>query len=511
MDRRLPAPAIDVPSTRRGTRVDRERHHKLQQLRREGREPFPDVHLRSRSLAATIYASHDPRTLDPGEHGSWRYVVAGRLVARRKHRHATFFDVRDQSGVVELCARRDLPNHAKCSQLLSADIGDIVAAEGIVYVTDNHKLTLSVLASRLLTKALRSPPARTNGVTTANARSRQREVDLLADERARTQVKTRSAMTASIREWMRQNLFIEVEGALPQLFADGAEAELPAAAHSDPLSENVRLRSSSRLYLRRCLLSGLERVYELNKCFGSVRGPHRNGPDATALEWSAAYIDSKESARQAENVILHAAAAIVPEMRVLWHGSSIDLRSPWRSTTVRQGILERCGLDILAADSSVIARHLPSVTCAGENSWASLVNQLYARLLEPQLIDPTIVYDFPLAGRALVRRHPIHDDLAEGFRVVIGGVEVGSGDSELNDPQELSARLAAQKSFVPGENDRTAAYREEEVRLLEYGLYPAATARLEIDRLLMLLSGSDTVHDVVPLPLLASLAQASVS
>ncbi len=405
MNRRL-APTVDVPFARRGPRVDRERHHKLQQLRLQGREPFPDVYLPSRSLAATIYASHDPRTLDIGEHRSWRYVVAGRLVARRKHRHATFFDLRDQSGVIELCVRRDRPDHAECSQLLGADIGDILTADGAVYVTDNHKLALSVLTSRLLSKALRSPPTRTNGVTSTDTRSHRRELDLLADEHARMLFKTRSTLTQSIREWMRQSSFIEVEG------------------------------PSSRLYLRRCLLSGLERVYQLGKCFGSVHSSRRNGLDATMLEWSAAYIDYGEAARQAEDLVLYAAASIAPEMRVLWHGSSIDLRSPWRTVTVREGIREHCGLDILAADSPAIARHLPSGARAGERGWGSLVNELYTALVEPTLMQPTIVFDFPLSGRALAKRHPVHDELAGGFRVVIGGIEVASGDSELNDPQE---------------------------------------------------------------------------
>jgi lysyl-tRNA synthetase class 2 len=472
MNQRLPARGNAVPFTTRRPRVDPERYDKLQQLRLEGPEPFPDVHLRSRSLAATIYASHDPRTLDPGEHLSWRYTVAGRLVARRKHRHATFFDLRDQSGVVELCARRDQPTHADSMQLLGANIGDILAAEGTVYVTDNHRLALSVLASRLLTKALRPPPTRTNGITTTGAGSHQREPELLANKQARVRVIARSELTATARDWMRQNLFLEVSSSAP-----------------------------SRLHLRRCLLSGLERVYELKRCFGSDNS-QVDGADATTLAWSAAYIDCKESARQTETLIQRAAASIAPDMRVSSQGRSIDLRGPWRSTTVRQGILEQTGIDILAADANAIARHLPSSVPAAESSWASLVNQLYAQLLEPKLIEPTIVYDFPLAARALVRRHPVHRDLADCFRVVIGGAEVARGDSELNDPEELWARVNAGRDSSPGGHGPAAAYQEEEVRLLEYGLFPAASAQVQLERLLLLLTGNDTMQDAVPLRLL---------
>lgn len=502
MSHRLAAPPLAGPPVRNGHRVDRERHHKLQQLRLGGCEPFPDVHLRLRSLASTIHATHDARVLDTGEHRSWRYVVAGRLVARRKHRHATFFDLRDQSGVIELCVKRDRLNHVQRPQLLVAEIGDIVAAEGTIYVTDNHKLALSVFASRLLTKALRSPPSRKDAATRTGTSYRQRELDLLADERARMLFKVRSSMMESIREWMRQNLFVEVEGPVPQLFSDGAQAHPQVLANSCLPSRDAALRTTSRLYLRRCLLSGLERVYELGKCFRTVHGSQRNGFEPTMLEWSAAYIDYREAARQAEDLVLHASVSIVPEMRALWHGHSIDLRSPWRTATVREGILEQCQLDILGADSSEIARRLPSATRAGDTGWGSLVNEVYIRLLEPTLVQPTIVYDFPLAGQALAKRHPVHDELAGGFRVVIGGIEVASGDSELNDPQELWARLAAQERSASGEAGPTPDYRDEEVRLLEYGLCPAASARLDVDRLIMLLTGSDTVRDVVPFPLL---------
>ena len=498
MSPRLAAPVIDAPFPRRSGKVDRERHHKLRQLRLQGREPFPDVHLPSRSPAAAVLAAHDPRLLDPGEHRTWRYVVAGRLIARRKHRHAVFLDLRDQSGVIELCVKRDRLDDVRCAPLLSADIGDIVAAEGHIYVTDNHKLTLAILASRLLTKALRSPPARTNGAAGTAPKYRQRELDLLANERTQLLFEARSSVTATLREYMAQGSFIEVEGPPAQPLPIEAP---PAPVDPGGNGREISLRASARTHLRRCLLGGLERVYELGKHARDDRASQRHAPELTMLDWSAAYIDYKEAARQAEEVIRYAAAACTPEMQALWHGHAIDLRGPWQATTVQQTILELCGIDIFAADAAALARQLPSGAHAGEDSWGELVNEIYTTLVQPTLIQPTVVHDHPLIDRSLVKRHPVHDQLACSFHVVIGGCEVAAGESELNDPYEHWERLTAQAKSSPVRNGAMSAYRDREVRLLEYGLCPAASARLQVDRLIMLLTGSDTVHDVVPFPL----------
>lgn len=200
-----------------------------------------------------------------------------------------------------------------------------------------------------------------------------------------------------------------------------------------------------------------------------------------------------------------AASAIAPEMRVRWHGDPIDLRGPWRTTTVRESIAEHCGVNVLAADAVALAQHLPHRARAGDgHSWDSLVNELYATFVEPKLLQPTIVCDFPLAGRTLVKHHPAHNKLAASFAVVIGGIEIVEGDGELTDPHEQRARSTARQGCASDESSATPIHLDQQVRLLEYGLSPAAGARLNVDRLVMLLTESDTVRDVVPLPPLAS-------
>jgi lysyl-tRNA synthetase, class II len=492
MSRRSAARTIDTPFIPPGRKIDRERHHKLAQLHLRGHEPYPNAQLPLRSLAAEIYTAHDPRVLGPGEHDALRHVVAGRLVARRKHRHATFLDLRDESGIVELCARRDRPDQTQRSQILDADIGDIVTATGNVYVTDNHKLTLSVTSSKLLSKALRSPPAQHSSASAQAMRYHQPELDLLANESTRLLFKIRSSATHAIRQWMSQNSFVEVEAPVLQPVA-GTSTVGPLVIHSSASSRELALRTSNRLYLRRCLLGGLERVYELGKCFENAS--HRDSLELTVLEWSAAYVDAHQVAHQAKELILHMAEAVPAGMHPQWRGHSIDLAGPWHTTTMRECISEQCGLDILESDCTALARHLPPGTSNSNSDWGALVNELYTTLVRPKIVQPTIVYDLPLAGQALTKPHPLHRELASSFGVVVGGVQVASGGTELNDPQEQRRRLAS--------GDRCAwnCSSDEEVRLLEYGLCPAASARLSVDRVVMLLTGRDNLRDVIPFPL----------
>ncbi len=469
MSRRLAVPAVPTPFCAGGPRCDRTRLRKLQQMRLQGREPFPKVQLSSRVLATAIHASHDPGALAAGEHPGWRYVVAGRLVARRKHRHATFFDLQDQSGIIELCARRHELDHAHCVQLLEADIGDILTVEGTIYITDNHKLTLSVVSSQLLAKALRAPPGRANEAKRIGNGRRQRDLDVLANAHTRVLVEARSSATYAIREWMAQNSFLELEG--PWLHPVGG------------------VEGSLRLDLRRYLLGGLERVFVVDtRARGSDRPTRRC--ERVSLEWSVAYVDYMAVARQARELILHVAAALRRQLRGLSGGSPVALGDPWRTITVREGILQHCGLDLMTADRQALAACLDGRAGSGERSWGALVNGVYKTRVEPQLTGPTIVCELPLLGRALVKQHPVHDALSDSFEVVISGHAVASGHSELNDPHEQRARLTAEETLDAGDERVAPVTDDPEVRLLEYGLCPAAGAELAVDRLITLLIGA---------------------
>jgi lysyl-tRNA synthetase, class II len=497
MDDELADRAPDTPFAGSRRRIDRGRHHKLQRLCMQGNDPFPDVRLTSRSLASEIHTSHDPHQLDPGEQRACWYLVAGRLLARRKHRHAVFLDLGDRSGIIELCVRRDQLDREQHSQLLGLDIGDIVSAEGWIYVTDNHTLTLLVTSSQLLSKALRSPPAgdRHRDMQT-EPRHPQRELDLLASQQTRMLFEVRSTVNEAIRGWMGHHQFIELEGPVLQR----SRAVSPVLTDREAAIRGLVLRTSSRQYLRRCLLGGLERVYDLGKRFPRSCSMGRECPELTMLEWSTAYVDYTEAAHQCEELIAHTAATLAADTQMRWSGPSVELGIPWRTTTVRDAILERCGLDILASTSPELADRLPGVICT-DGDWDTLVCELFTRRVEPLLVQPTLVYDFPLAGRELVKRHPTHEQLASDFRAIVGGLVLAEGNGELNDPHEAWVRTQGLADSHEGTVQSTSG--ECELDLLEYGLCPAASVELHVDRLLMLLTASETVRDVIPFPLTA--------
>jgi lysyl-tRNA synthetase class 2 len=460
-----------------------------------GSDPFPDVRLTSRSLASEIQMSHDPHELGAGEHQAHRYLVAGRLLARRKHRHAVFLDLRDRSGVIELCVRRDQLNAEQHSQLLSLDIGDIVSAEGWIYVTDNHTLTLLVVSSQLLSKALRSPPAG-NGQrnTQSGPRYTRRELDLLANQQTRMLFQARSTVNRAIRGWMGDHQYIELESPVLQQAQAGSSKPTD---REEPI-QGLVLRTSSRQYLRRCLLGGLERVYDLGKRFPCGREEGRSCPELTMLEWSTAYVDYEESARQCEELIAHTAVALAADTQTSWSGPVLEPAVPWRTTTVRDAILEHCGLDVFASTPSELAQRLTGHSCT-TGDWPGLVCELFTRFVQPSLAQPTLVYNFPLAARELVQRHPTDARLASDFRAIAGGLVLAEGNGEVNDPHEVWIRTQGRADLKGGTTRSTNGWCE--LDLLEYGMCPAASAELHVDRLLMLLTSSKTMRDVIPFPL----------
>lgn len=495
MDDDLADRAPNMPCEGSRRRIDRERHHKLERLCMQGNDPFPDVRLTSRSLASEIRASHDPHEMGPGEQRACRYLVAGRLLARRKHRHAVFLDLRDRSGIIELCVRRDQLDREQHSQLLGSDIGDIVSAEGWIYVTDNHTLTLLVTSSQLLSKALRAPPdSDRHRNLQIEPRHPQRELDLLASQQARMLVEVRSTVNEAIRRWMRRHEFIELE--VPVL--QRPRVASPGLTNREETIRGLVLRTASRQYLRRCLLGGLERVYDLGKRFPAGCSKQCGCLELTMLEWSTAYVDYTEAAHQCEQMIAHIAATLTADTQMGGGGATVDLGVPWRATTVRDAILERCGLDVLASTPSELAQFLPRVSCT-DGDWGVLVCELFSRCVEPGLVQPTLVYDFPLVGRELVKRHPTHGQLASDFRAIVGGLVLAEGNGELNDPREAWVRTRGLAHSHEGTVQATTA--EYDVDLLEYGLCPAASVELHVDRLLMLLTASENLRNVIPFPL----------
>jgi lysyl-tRNA synthetase, class II len=474
---------------------------KAQRLREAGIDPFPHIGHGERTLAATVLASHDPTGLAQGEHPQIGYRVAGRLIARRGHGRTTFVDLRDSSGTIQLFAKEDSLGPEAYERFLDLDVGDIFQASGCLYVTQRGQLALSVRSFTLLTKALRPPPAKYHGLEDTGTRYRYRELDLLANEQTRELFLTRTRTIEALCLFLGEQGFMEVETPVLQALAGGASAR-PFLTHHNALDQEMSLRISVELYLNRCLIGGLENVYDLGKCFRNEGISYRHSPEFTMLEWLMSYADHTDVARLTEEMIAFVSERVLGTTVVQRGGESIDLGKPWRKTTMQQEILRVTGMDFLAAERDELAELLGG-RVHPDASWGQAVQAVYSKLVEPTLNQPTLVYEFPLELFPITKADAREPRVAEHFDAVIGGIELVSGDSEVNDPVEQWQRFVDQRRQRRAEDeDAPHPHDEEYVRSLEYGLAPSASGGMGVDRLLMILTGAQTLREVAPFPVM---------
>ncbi len=345
--------------------VTHERLAKADRLRADGIEPFPHIPAGERTQIAALHAAHDPSKLEAGEHPGFTYRLAGRVISRRGHGKTTFIDLRDSSGEIQLAVRHDKLGEQAYQRIVDLDVGDIVEAEGCIYVTQRGQLALSVERCALLTKALRPPPAKYHGLGDTGTRYRYRELDLLANESTRELFLTRAKTIDALRAFMAERGFIEVETPVLQALAGGASAR-PFLTHHNALDQEMSLRISVELYLNRCLIGGLENVYDLGKCFRNEGISYRHSPEFTMLEWLMSYSDHTDVARFTEEMVAYVAERVLGTTVIERGGERIDLGEPWRNTTMQAEILRVTAVDFLAADvrrAGCLARGQDSPRC----------------------------------------------------------------------------------------------------------------------------------------------------
>jgi lysyl-tRNA synthetase, class II len=480
-----------------------ERRAKLERLQAEGVEPYPYISTKlARTWINDIQAAHDPAKLEAGEHGGLTYRICGRLIARRGHAKTTFLDVRDQSGQIQVVARLEAMGDEAYGRTLDLDIGDIVSVEGCVYITQRGQLTLAVSACTMLAKALRPPPDRYHGMEDQGTRYRYRELDLLANAQTREMFFKRTKMIEAIHDFLRSRGFTQVETPMLQTLAGGA-ASRPFVTHHNALDIDVYLRISVELYLNRCIVGGLENIYDLGRAFRNEGISHRHSPEFTILEWMMSYADYWDVAKMTEEMAESVALQTLGTTKVeQYDGQVIDLATPWRRVTLRNAIKEAVGIDFLEASRAQLMDVLGDAVDP-EATWAKLVDAIYVKHVEPTLYQPTHVLDFPVDLFPICKRHPEDPRLSEHFDSVIRGMEILSGDTELNDPLDQRERFVEQRrQAAGGDDDQPQPNDEEYVRALEYGMAPTAGGGLGVDRLLMVLTGVEAMREVVPFPTL---------
>jgi lysyl-tRNA synthetase, class II len=476
-----------------------ERRAKVERLRQEGIEPYPHG-FPDRTEIAAVRESHEE--IDPGEETTDRYRVAGRLTAKRGHGKASFLDLRDGTGQIQVQARVDELGDAY-EGLLSLDVGDIVGIEGTVFASKRGELTIRADAWELLSKSLRPPPEKFHGLEDVETRYRRRELDLIANEEARELFLMRTRTISAVRRWFDARGFVEVETPVLQPLYGGALAR-PFTTHHNALDRDLYLRIATEIYLKRLVVGGIDKVYELGKDFRNEGVSHKHNPEFTMLEWYEAYADYNDVAEELEGLVSSVAQEVLGTTKVERDGETIDLAPPWRRVTLRDAIKERAGIDVMEHPSREQLAEAMGSKPDPEEGWGKLVDGLLSKEVEPTLIQPTFVIDYPVELSPFAKRHRSEQGLVERWEAFIGGIEISNAFTELNDPDEQRRRFEEQAAEQARGDEETQPYDKVFIESLEQGMPPTGGAGLGIDRLVMILTGAKSLREVLLFPAMRS-------
>jgi lysyl-tRNA synthetase class 2 len=443
---------------------------------------FPD-----REQIASVRGDADQ--IEPGEEGGDPRRVAGRVMARRDMGKLVFLDLVDRSGKIQLLVAEDRAGP------VDLDLGDIVGVTGIPAKTKRGEPSLAVTELELLAKIRRPLPDTYHGLQETETRYRQRYLDLLMSEESRADVELRARMVAAIRRYLDDRGFIEVETPILQPRYGGALAE-PFVTHSNELDQDLYLRIATELYLKRLIVGGLERVYELAKDFRNEGVSYKHAPEFTMVEWYEAYADYEDTMRRIEELVGTVAQQTIETTKVTFRGHEIDLKAPWKRLKLVDALEEK-GLWTRDADDLRKRLEERGVDTSANDSWSKLVDHALSHFVEPELVEPTILYDYPVELSPFARPTDEDESIVERFEFFVGGMELGNAFTEINDPDEQAERFAQQAADAAGQEGDP-----DYVEALAYGMPPTGGLGLGIDRLAMVLAGKDNIRDTILFPAL---------
>jgi lysyl-tRNA synthetase, class II len=470
------------------------RREKLERLRAGGVEPYPHAFPGVVPVAA-VHAAH--ASLPAGEDSDRRYRVAGRLHARRGQGKMAFLDLDDRSGRIQLQAKADVLGEERMAQLLDLDLGDLIGVDGLAFRSRRGELSLRVEDFAVLAKSLRPPPDKFHGLQDKETRFRHRELDLIANEDARRLFVTRAKAVTAVRRYLDDAGFVEVETPVLQPIYGGALAR-PFTTHHNELDRTLYLRIATELYLKRLIVGGLERVYELGKDFRNEGVSFKHNPEFTMVEWYEAYADYEDEMRRVEEMVDAVATACGYE-------GDIDWSPPWPRIPLRDAIAEKTGIDVLAhRDRDALAAAIESSPGTDldteDRTWPQLVDDLLSKHVEPEVKDPLFIIDYPVELSPFAKAHRSEPGLVERFEVFADRMEFGNAFTELNDPDEQRARFEAQARYAAAGDEETQPMDEGFLSALEHGMPPTGGVGLGIDRLVMLMTGRRSIREVVLFP-----------
>ncbi|KAL1540929.1 Lysine--tRNA ligase, chloroplastic/mitochondrial [Salvia divinorum] len=504
---------------------------KVEELRSKGLDAYAYTWQRTH---AANHLQEIYRDLGNGEEAaceSDRVSIAGRIVARRAFGKLAFLTLRDDSGTIQLYCEKERLISDQFEHLKTlVDIGDILGAEGSVKRTEKGELSVCVTSFSILTKSLLPLPDKYHGLTDIDKRYRQRYVDMIANPEVADVFRKRAKIISEIRKTVESAGFIEVETPVLQGAAGGAEAR-PFITYHNSLGQDLYLRIATELHLKRMLVGGFEKVYEIGRIFRNEGLSTRHNPEFTTIEMYEAYTDYESMMNMAEEIVTRSALAVTGKLIIDYQGVEISLERPWRRETMHNLVKEATGIDFAKVDDLTAAKEvaLQTLNTGGDNqnkssieacpSVGHMLNEVFELVVEPKLLQPTFVLDYPLEVSPLAKPHRRHTGLTERFELFVCGREMANAFSELTDPLDQRERLEDQvrqhkkknaalvsedkSKKVDGDDDAYDVNLDEDfLTALEYGMPPASGMGIGIDRLVMLLTNSASIRDVIAFPVL---------
>jgi lysyl-tRNA synthetase class 2 len=475
-----------------------ERRAKLAELRRRG-TVFPNDFLREH-LAADLHQAWDGKSNEEIEPKAVKATIAGRMMLKRVMGKASFATAQDMSGRIQLYVTRDAVGEAAYEAFKHYDLGDILGARGTLFKTKTGELSLKVTELRLLVKALRPLPEKFHGLADQEQKYRQRYVDLIMSEETRGVFRTRSRIVQAIREFMTGKGFLEVETPMMQPIPGGANAK-PFKTHHNALDMDLYLRVAPELYLKRLVVGGFEKVFEINRNFRNEGISTRHNPEFTMLEFYEAYRDYRYLMGFTEEMLRTVAQGVLGTTQIRYGENTIDLGNRFERLTIEQALQKYAAGYAGATDPKALALALTLAGIKADPKSSLAVLKLQAfETIEDRLIHPTFIVDYPAEVSPLARRNDGNREVTDRFELYIGGREIANGFSELNDPEDQAARFEEQAKAKAAGDEESMYYDADYIRALEYGLPPAAGEGVGIDRLVMLFTNSPSIRDVLLFP-----------